>query len=298
MEKVITYTKIEGIKFLKSGKVRDIYDLGDSLLIVASDRISAFDVVLPNGIPFKGKVLNLISNFWFDFSREIVKNHVISTDVKTYPASCRPYYDELEGRSMIVKKTRPLPVECIVRGYISGSGWIDYQKTGAICGITLPKGLRESEKLPEPIFTPSTKAEMGVHDENISFDEVVKLVGKDLAEEVRHHTIEIYRRSAAYAESRGIIIADTKMEFGTDENGELILIDELLTPDSSRFWDKSKYEVGKSQPSFDKQFVRDYLLSINWNKMPPAPNLPEEIIRGTSEKYLQALKVLAGVTLG
>lgn len=297
MEKVITFTKFEGIKFLKSGKVRDIYDLDDSLLFVASDRISAFDVVLPNGIPFKGKVLNLVSNFWFDVSRKIVKNHVISTDVKTYPARCKPHSEELAGRSMIVKKTRPLPVECIVRGYISGSGWVDYQRTGAICGISLPRGLRESEMLPEPIFTPSTKAEIGVHDENISFDEVVKLIGKDLAEKIRHYTIEVYRQSAAYAERKGIIIADTKMEFGTDEKGELILIDELLTPDSSRFWDKSKYEVGKSQPSFDKQFVRDYLLSINWNKKPPAPNLPEEIIRGTSEKYLQALKVLAGIEL-
>ncbi len=297
MEKVVTHTEYENLKLFQRGKVRDIYDLGDSLLFVVTDRISAFDVVLPNGIPFKGKVLNQISNFWFDFTKRIVKNHVVSTDVRDYPAECKLYSGDLFGRSMIVKKTKPLPVECIVRGYISGTGWNDYQRTGTVCGISLSKGLRESEKLPEPIFTPSTKADVGVHDENISFDEVMKLVGKEVAEKVRHYTVEVYKAAAVYAESKGIIIADTKLEFGTDENGELILIDELLTPDSSRFWDESKYEVGKSQPSFDKQYVRDYLLSIKWNKKPPAPNLPEEIIRGTSEKYLQALRVLAGVDL-
>ncbi len=303
METVITKTDYKNLKLFRRGKVRDVYELSggssgeDSLLFVVTDRISAFDVVLPNGIPFKGKVLNQISKFWFEFSKKIVDNHVVSTDVKSYPAECKPYSDELAGRSMIVKKTKPLPIECIVRGYISGTGWNDYQRTGAVCGISLPKGLRESEKLPEPIFTPSTKAEIGVHDENISFDETVKLIGKELAEKVRHYTIEIYKAAASYAESKGIIIADTKMEFGVDENGELIIIDELLTPDSSRFWDKAKYEVGKSQPSFDKQYVRDYLLLIKWDKKPPAPNLPEEIILGTSEKYLQALKVLAGVEL-
>lgn len=297
MEQVITKTEFKNLKLFQRGKVRDIYDLGDRLLFVVSDRISAFDVILPNGIPFKGKVLNQISNFWFDFTKNIIKNHVVATDVKDYPAECKPYAAELAGRSVIGKKTKPLPVECIVRGYITGSGWNDYKKTGAICGIKLPKGLRESEKLPEPIFTPSTKAEMGVHDENISFDEAAKVIGKDVAEKVRDYTIAVYKAAAEYAEKKGIIIADTKLEFGIDEKGELTLIDEVLTPDSSRFWDKSRYEVGKSQPSFDKQFVRDYLLSISWDKKPPAPNLPDEIIKGTSEKYLQALKVLAGIQL-
>ena len=297
MEKTITKTEFAGLKLFQRGKVRDIYDLGDKLLFVVSDRISAFDVILPNGIPFKGKVLNQISNFWFGFTKSIIKNHVVATDVKDYPAECRPCADDLEGRSVIAKKTRTLPIECVVRGYITGSGWVDYQKTGAICGITLPKGLRESEKLPEPIFTPSTKAEMGHHDENISFDVVVKTVGKELAGKIRDYTIRVYRAAADYAESKGIIIADTKLEFGIDDNGELILIDEVLTPDSSRFWDKSKYEVGISQASFDKQFVRDYLLSLNWNKKPPAPQLPEEIVRGTSERYLKALKLLAGIQL-
>ena len=297
MEKVVTKTDYKDLKLFQRGKVRDIYDLGSSLLFVVSDRISAFDVILPNGIPFKGKVLNQISNFWFDFTKKIVKNHVVATDVGDYPSECKPHSAELAGRSVIGKKTKPLPVECIVRGYITGSGWSDYKKTGAICGISLPKGLRDSEKLPEPIFTPSTKAEIGVHDENISFDEVVKLIGGELAEKIRDYTIAVYKAAATYAESKGIIIADTKLEFGVDDKGEVTLIDEVLTPDSSRFWDKSKYEVGKSQASFDKQFVRDYLLSINWDKKPPAPNLPEEIIKGTSEKYLQALKVLAGIKL-
>ncbi len=297
MEKVVTKTDYKNLRLFNRGKVRDIYDLGNSLLFVVTDRISAFDVILPNGIPYKGKVLNQISNFWFDFSKKILKNHVVASDVKDYPPECKPYSDELAGRSVIGKKAKPLPVECIVRGYISGTGWIDYQKTGEICGIKLPKGLRESEKLPEPIFTPSTKAEIGVHDENISFDQVVSKIGKELAEKVRDYAVRIYQTAADYAATKSIIIADTKFEFGIDENGEIILIDEVLTPDSSRFWDKSKYEVGKSQASFDKQFVRDYLLSIKWDKKPPAPNLPEDITKGTSEKYLQALKVLAGVNL-
>ncbi len=297
MEKVITKTEFAGLKLFQRGKVRDIYDLGDKLLFVVSDRISAFDVILPNGIPFKGKVLNQISNFWFDFTKKIIRNHVVATDVKDYPSDCRPYAEDLRGRSVVGKKTRTLPIECVVRGYISGSGWGDYQKNGAICGITLPKGLRESEKLPEPIFTPSTKAEMGHHDENIDFDVVVNTIGRELAEKIRDYTIAVYRAAADYAEDKGIIIADTKLEFGIDESGELILIDEVLTPDSSRFWDKSKYEVGRSQASFDKQFVRDYLLSLNWNKKPPAPQLPEEIIKGTSERYLNALKLLAGIQL-
>jgi len=297
MEKVVQFTAYKSLKLFRRGKVRDIYELPDSLLFVATDRISAFDCILPNGIPFKGKVLNQISRFWFDFTRKIVRNHVITADVKIFPGECQPFSGELEGRSMIVQKTKPLAVECIVRGYISGSGWIDYQRTKSVCGILLPIGLRESEKLPEPIFTPSTKAEMGTHDENISFDKAADLIGKELAEKVRHYAIEVYKAAAQYAESKGIIIADTKMEFGLDENGDLVLIDELLTPDSSRFWEKSGYQVGKSQPSFDKQFVRDYLLDIKWNKKPPAPNLPDEIVRITSEKYLQALKMLAGVAL-
>jgi phosphoribosylaminoimidazole-succinocarboxamide synthase len=297
MDKVVQYTAYKNLKLFRRGKVRDVYELGDSLLIVSTDRISAFDVILPNGIPNKGKVLNQISKFWFDFSKKIVKNHVVSTDVKTYPEECQQYAGELAGRSMVVKKTKPLPIECIVRGYISGSGWIDYQRTKSVCGIFLPVGLHESEKLPEPIFTPSTKAEIGVHDENISFEKAADIVGKELAEKVRHYTIEVYKAAADYAESKGIIIADTKMEFGVDENGELILIDELLTPDSSRFWDKAQYQLGKSQPSFDKQFVRDYLLDIKWNKKPPAPNLPEEIVRVTTEKYIQSLRMLAGVSL-
>lgn len=295
MEKVITKTEFADLKLFQRGKVRDIYDLDDKLLFVVSDRISAFDVILPNGIPFKGKVLNQISNFWFDFTKDIIRNHVVATDVKDYPAECRPYADDLSGRSVVGKKTKPLPVECVVRGYITGSGWKDYQKSGAICGINLPKGLRESEKLPEPIFTPSTKAEMGVHDENIPFDHVVNVVGAELAGKMRDYTIAVYRTAAEFAEKRGIIIADTKLEFGLDENGELILIDEVLTPDSSRFWDRSQYEVGRSQASFDKQFVRDYLLSLNWDKKPPAPILPEEIIQGTSRRYLTALKTLAGI---
>ncbi|HUI29319.1 MAG TPA: phosphoribosylaminoimidazolesuccinocarboxamide synthase [Candidatus Acidoferrales bacterium] len=298
MEKVVQYTAYRDLKLFRRGKVRDVYELSNSLLFVATDRISAFDVILPNGIPFKGKVLNQMSKFWFDFTQKIIKNHVVSADVTAYPAECLKYGGELDGRSMIVKKTRPLPLECIVRGYISGSGWLDYQRTKSICGVLLPVGLRESEKLPEPIFTPSTKAEIGVHDENISFDKAVNLVGKDVAEKVRDYAIEIYRTASWHAENKGIIIADTKMEFGADENGELVLIDELLTPDSSRFWDMAHYQVGKSQPSFDKQFVRDYLISIKWSKKPPAPNLPDEIIRVTSEKYLQALSVLAGITLG
>ncbi len=297
MSTIVQYTAYKNLKLFRRGKVRDVYELPDSLLFVSTDRLSAFDVILPNGIPFKGKVLNQISKFWFDFTAKIIKNHLITTDVTEYPLECSEYSNELEGRSMIVRKTKPLAIECIVRGYLSGSGWADYQRTTSICGILLPPGLSESEKLPEPIFTPSTKAEIGTHDENISFDMAVKQVGKELAEKVRHYSIELYKAAASFAEGKGIIIADTKMEFGVDANGELVLIDELLTPDSSRFWDKMAYEVGKSQPSFDKQFVRDYLLSINWNKKPPAPILPDEIVHGTSEKYLQALNMLAGLEI-
>jgi phosphoribosylaminoimidazole-succinocarboxamide synthase len=297
MEKIITYSDLVGLKLIKRGKVRDIYDLGDSLLFVATDRISAFDVVLPNGIPYKGKVLNLISQFWFDFTKSIVDNHVITSDVKQYPPICRLYENDLEKRSMVVKKTKPLPIECIVRGYLTGSGWNDYVKTGKVCGISLPPGLKESEKLPEPIFTPSTKAEIGVHDENITFDDMVRLIGESVALAVRTYAISIYQQAAEFAQRKGIIIADTKMEFGIDREGNLILIDELLTPDSSRFWDLEKYHAGTSQESFDKQYVRDYLLSINFNKKPPAPELPEEVIRGTSQRYLEALRRLAGIEL-
>lgn len=297
MEKVITYSEFDGLNLIKRGKVRDIYDLGDSLLFVATDRISAFDVVLPNGIPYKGKVLNLISQFWFEFTRSIVDNHVVTGDVGQYPSVCRPYEDDLDKRSMVVKKTKPLPVECIVRGYLAGSGWNDYVRTGKVCGITLPSGLLESDKLPQPIFTPSTKAEIGVHDENITFDDMVRLVGERVAISVRDYSIKVYQKAAEFAESRGIIIADTKMEFGIDKDGNLILIDELLTPDSSRFWDMEKYHVGTSQESFDKQYVRDYLLSINFNKKPPAPDLPDYVIRGTSQRYLEALRRLAGIDL-
>ncbi|HEY9166259.1 MAG TPA: phosphoribosylaminoimidazolesuccinocarboxamide synthase [Candidatus Kryptonia bacterium] len=297
METVLSYTAYKDLKLFRRGKVRDVYEVKDHLLLVATDRISAFDVVLPTGIPHKGKVLNQISNFWFDHTKNIIGNHVVATDVNHYPHECKPYAHELAGRSMIVKKTNPLPIECIVRGFLSGSGWNDYRQTKSICGISLPRGLQESEKLPEPIFTPSTKAEMGVHDENITFENAAKLIGAEMAEKVRRYSIEVYNSAAAYAESKGIIIADTKLEFGIDEKGELILIDELLTPDSSRFWDRSKYEVGKAQASFDKQFVRDYLLALKWNKKPPAPNLTEEIIRGTSERYLLALKILTGIVL-
>jgi len=297
MENVVTYTAYRELKLFRRGKVRDVYEMKDNLLLVATDRISAFDVVLPNGIPFKGKVLNHISKFWFDHTKSIIKNHEVTTDVHHYPPECKPYLHEMAGRSMLVKKTKPLPIECIVRGYLSGSGWNEYRQTKSICGIQLPRGLQESEVLPEPIFTPSTKAEMGVHDENITFDQAATLIGTDVAEKVRHYSIEVYKTAAAFALAKGIIIADTKMEFGLDEKGELVLIDELLTPDSSRFWDKSRYEVGKSQPSFDKQFVRDYLLASKWNKKPPAPNLPEEIMRGTSERYLLALKILTGIKL-
>ncbi|MGC8595249.1 MAG: phosphoribosylaminoimidazolesuccinocarboxamide synthase [Candidatus Kryptoniota bacterium] len=297
MEKVMIYSDLSGLKLIKRGKVRDIYDLGDRLLFVATDRISAFDVVLPDGIPYKGKVLNLISQFWFDFTKSIVNNHVITGNVREYPAVCQPYRDDLEGRSMVVKKAKPLPVECIVRGYLTGSGWNDYLKTGRVCGISLPSDLKESDKLPQPIFTPSTKAEIGLHDENITFDDMIRLVGEKVAVTVREYAINVYQKAAEFAEKRGIIIADTKMEFGFDERGKLILIDELLTPDSSRFWDLEKYRAGRSQESFDKQFVRDYLLSINFNRKPPAPDLPEEVIRGTSQRYLEALRRIAGIEL-
>ena len=285
-------TNFPTLKLYKRGKVRDVYEVADYLLIVATDRLSAFDVVLPQPIPFKGKVLTQISNYWFEIVKDIIPNHIVSTRVEEYPKECQPYLEQLRGRSIIVKKTRPLTVECIVRGYLSGSGWNDYKRTKSICGIGLPDGLVESSKLPEPIFTPSTKAEVG-HDENISFEAAAKMVGQEVAKKVSDLSIRIYEKASELAEQKGIIIADTKMEFGVF-NGELILIDELLTPDSSRFWPRTKYEAGKAQESYDKQYVRDYLLSINFNKRPPGPMIPQEIIQRTSELYKEALKRLTG----
>lgn len=296
-EQVITETNLGGLGSVRRGKVRDIYDVGDSMLLVATDRLSAYDVVMPQGIPFKGKVLTQISEFWFEKTADIVPNHLRSTIVYDFPSSCKPHWDTLRDRTMWVKKTKPLPVECVVRGYLSGSGWNEYKKSGTVCGIMLPAGLVESSRLPEPIFTPATKEEVGVHDENISFERMAKIVGKEIAEKVRTISVAIYRRATKLAGEKGIIIADTKMEFGLDDKGEVILIDELLTPDSSRFWPRDKYEPGKGQPSFDKQFVRDYLLSINFNKKPPGPKLPQEIILKTSALYLEALKILTGRTL-
>lgn len=274
---------------LKSGKVREVYDLGEQYLFIATDRISAFDVVLPNGIPRKGEVLNKLSLFWFEICKDIIDNHaetVFPDGLLVYP--------ELEGRSMLVKKAHPFPVECVVRGYLAGSGWKEYQKTGKVCGINLPEGLVESSKLSEPIFTPATKEEIGKHDINISLEKMCDILGKDLACHLREKSIELYTRAAEYTLQRGIIIADTKFEFGNDVHGHIILIDEVLTPDSSRFWPADKYQAGGAQESFDKQFVRDYLESINWNKRAPAPVLPEEVVLKTSEKYVRAYEMLTG----
>ena len=290
MEKVILQTKLNDIKLLRRGKVRDIYDLGEYLLLVASDRVSAFDVVLPNGIPGKGRILTQISIFWFNEMTDIVSNHLIATDVKDFPAVCHKYADQLEGRSMLVKKSKPLPVECIVRGYLSGSGWKEYKENGTVCGIKLKNDLLESAKLDEPIFTPSTKADEG-HDMNISFDEARKILGQEMAEKARDISLRIYKKAGSLAEKRGIIIADTKFEFGT-YNNELILIDEILTPDSSRFWSARDYRVGKGQDSFDKQIVRDYLLTLNWNQQPPGPKLPEDIIEKAGARYKEILGIL------
>lgn len=289
---VIYHTDLPGLTFLKRGKVRDMYDLGAHFLIVATDRLSAFDVVMPQPIPHKGKVLNQISNYWFEAMKGIVPNHIVATDVNDFPKECLPYKEQLRGRSVLVKKAKPLTVECIVRGYLAGSGWNEYKQSKTVCGITLPHGLVESSKLPEPMFTPSTKADVG-HDENISFEKAASMIGRDVAERVRDLTIAIYRKACGMAEARGIIIADTKMEFGF-LGDDLILIDELLTPDSSRFWPKATYRPGTSQESFDKQYVRDYLLSINFNKRPPGPAMPEEVIQKTSQLYREALKLLTG----
>lgn len=290
---LVLETDLAGLKPPKRGKVRDIYDLGETLLIVATDRISAFDVVLPNAVPEKGRVLTQISTYWFSRTADIVKNHLISTDVKDYPVECRVHAGVLAGRSMLVKKSQPLPVECIVRGYLAGSGLKEYKASGSVSGIKLPSGLTEASRLPEPLFTPSTKAELGEHDVNIDFGTVVKLVGPDVAEKIRKYTLAIYERACEIAEPKGIIIADTKLEFGIFK-GEVILIDEVLTPDSSRFWPKADYRIGVAQKSFDKQFVRDYLLSLAWNQKPPAPALPDDVVGKTSEKYLEVLGMLAG----
>jgi phosphoribosylaminoimidazole-succinocarboxamide synthase len=284
-------TNLKGITLLNRGKVRDIYDLGETLLIVATDRISAFDVIMPNPIPGKGRILTEISRFWFEKTKSIIDNHVIATKVSDFPQILRSYEDILEARSMIVRKAKPLPVECIVRGYLSGSGWKSYKESGTICGIELPAGLTESARLPEPIFTPSTKEELGAHDINIGFEKAAALIGRDTADKVRTTSIALYMRGVEIAEQRGIIIADTKFEFGLC-NGELILIDEVLTPDSSRFWPKQTYRQGGPQKSFDKQYLRDYLLSIDWNKTPPAPELPQEVIDNTLQKYTDALNRL------
>jgi len=284
-------TDFPNLNLLSRGKVRDIYEVNGKLLIVATDRISAFDVVMPNPIADKGKILTAMSLFWFKQTEDLIKNHLLSANPDDYPQECAPYRDVLNKRSMLVKKAKPLPVECIVRGYLSGSGWSDYKKTGMVSGVKLPPGLIESEKLPEPIFTPSTKADQGNHDEAITIGEMANLIGRELTEKVIETSLAIYRRAAAMAEKAGIIIADTKMEFGLTEDG-LILIDELLTPDSSRFWPQEEYAPGRPQKSFDKQYLRDYLLTLKWNKKPPAPILPPEIIEKTREKYLEALKRL------
>jgi len=277
------------LQLFRKGKVRDTYDLGDSLLMIATDRLSAFDVVFEEGIPHKGEVLTQISYFWFDFLKGMVENHVLPWEL---PDAFKQYEKALKLRSMVVKKAQPLPIECVVRGYLSGSGWKDYKKTGTVCGIKLPTGLRESDKLPEPIFTPATKAETG-HDMNVSMDEAKKLAGAEIAEKAKALSIKIYEKGAAYAEKRGIILADTKFEFGTYD-GALLLIDEVMTPDSSRFWPADQYEPGRAQPAFDKQYVRDYLEKLGWDKKPPAPHLPDEIIAGTTKRYIEAYELLTG----
>ncbi|OEU72174.1 MAG: phosphoribosylaminoimidazolesuccinocarboxamide synthase [Desulfuromonadales bacterium C00003068] len=291
MMPVVMKSDCPELKLVNQGKVRDLYDVGEYLLIVTSDRISAFDVIMNEGIPQKGYVLTEISKYWFEQMEDIIPNHIISTNVDDFPEITHQYRDQLEGRSMLVKKAKPLPVECIVRGYISGSGWKEYQEKGSICGIQLPEGLKQSEQLPEVIFTPSTKAELGEHDENISFDVVEELCGAELAAQVRDVTIAIYERARKIASTKGIIIADTKFEFGIFE-GKLIWIDEALTPDSSRFWPKDEYQPGGAQPSFDKQFLRDYLETLDWGKTAPAPDLPKDIVEKTGQKYMEAMSRL------
>ena len=294
-DNIILETQFTGLDFVARGKVRDIYSLDGRLLIVATDRISAFDYILQTGIPDKGRVLTQLSVFWFDFLKDVVPTHFLTADPAKYPAALAPYREQLDGRSMLVRRAEMIEVECVARGYLAGSGWKEYRETGKVCGIPLPPGLKESDRLPEPIFTPATKAQSG-HDENISFDRMVEVIGEELAGKLRSLTLEIYSKAARYAETRGIIIADTKFEFGFD-GGTLLLGDEVLTPDSSRFWPRATYQPGGPQPSYDKQYVRDYLESIRWNKQPPAPALPAEVARNTSEKYLEAYRALTGRTL-
>ena len=282
-----------GLKLLHRGKVRDIYEVEDHLLLVATDRISAFDVVMAEPIPDKGKVLTAMSLFWFDYLGDIVANHLVTADPDQYPAACKPYREQLAGRSMLVKKAEPLPVECIVRGYLAGSFWKAYQRSTTVCGFELPAGMRESDPFPEPLFTPSTKAEIGEHDENISRSRMEEIVGKETADRLADIAARLYTKARDYARERGIIIADTKFEFGWHQ-GELILIDEVLTPDSSRFWPQAEYEPGRSQPSFDKQFLRDYLSSLDWDKTPPPPPLPADIVERTRARYIEALERLTG----
>ena len=289
-------TEFEDLQLYLRGKVRDLYAVDDLLLLVATDRISAFDYVLPTGIPGKGRVLTQISLFWFDYLSDLVPNHLVTADAEKYPAELKPYQEELRDRSMLVNRARMFPAECVVRGYLSGSGWKDYKQTGKISGISLPPGLRESERLPEPIFTPATKSMSGEHDENISFDQMVARVGGDHAEDLRRLSLAIYAKASAHAHERGLILADTKFEFGLTAKG-IVLADEVLTPDSSRFWPSEGYRPGAAQPSFDKQFVRDYLEAVGWNKQPPAPELPENVVRKTQEKYEQALDLLTGPAL-
>ena len=280
---------------VRRGKVRDVYDLGDALLIVATDRISAFDVVMPNGIPDKGRILTGLSLFWFRKFAQSFENHLIATQVHDYPANVRPFASQFEGRSMLVKKAKVVPIECVARGYLAGSGWKEYQKTQTVCGVELPAGLRQCDKLPRPIFTPATKEEQG-HDINISYEQAAELVGAQTASELRDRTLSLYSRAAEYAASKGILIADTKFEFGRMPDGKLILIDEVLTPDSSRFWPANQYSPGKDQPSFDKQFVRNWLESQPWDKTPPAPCLPEDVVQGTRKRYIEAYEQLTGQT--
>ena len=292
MSDVVLETNLPGVKFLRRGKVRDVYEVGEHLLIIATDRVSAFDVVLPNGISEKGRILTQISLFWFDQVKDIIENHMVATEVKDFPPLLRKYEGILEGRSMLVKKARPMPVECIVRGYLSGSGWKEYREAGTVCGIALPGGLEESARLDEPIFTPSTKADEG-HDINIRFESMKDAVGEEIAEKLRDSSLGVYTRARKIAEKKGIIIADTKMEFGEYE-GRIILIDELLTPDSSRFWSAASYAPGKGQDSYDKQIIRDYLLTLDWNKAYPGPVLPNHIVQKTVERYREIYKIITG----
>lgn len=293
---IVLQTDFPKLKLFKKGKVREMYDLGDYYLMVSTDRLSAYDVIMNEGIPYKGEVLTRISEFWFNYVSDIVENHLVTVNVDDYPEECSEYKDILQGRSMLVKKAELIPLECIIRGYITGSGMKDYEKTGEICGIKLPEGLVESERLSEPIFTPSTKADIGDHDENITTDKAADLVGKEVFNQLKEKSLAIYKKAFDYADEKGIILADTKFEFGFYD-GKIILIDEILTPDSSRFWPKDKYEKGRAQASYDKQYVRDYLTSINFNKQPPPPPLPEEVIENTSKKYQEALFQLTGKSI-